>query len=41
MAPHLDGGYTAVGWVESGMDVVDVLYVEDRVVTARVEPAGS
>jgi len=41
MAPHLDGGYTAFGWVESGMDVVDVLYVEDRVLTARVEPDRS
>ncbi len=38
MAPHLDGGYTAFGWVESGMDVVDNLYAEDRVVSARVEP---
>jgi peptidylprolyl isomerase len=41
MAPHLDGGYTAFGWVESGMDVVDVLYEEDRVLTARVEPDRS
>jgi peptidylprolyl isomerase len=37
MAPHLDGGYTAFGWVESGMDVVDRLYEEDRIVSARVE----
>ena len=37
MAPHLDGGYTAFGWVEAGMDVVDVLYEEDRILTARVE----
>ena len=41
MAPHLEGGYTAFGWVESGMDVVDRLYVEDRVLTARVEPDRS
>ena len=41
MAPHLDGGYTAFGWVESGMDVVDQLYAEDRVLTARVEPDQS
>jgi len=41
MAPHLDGGYTAFGWVESGMDVVDVLYEEDRILTARVEPDRS
>jgi peptidylprolyl isomerase len=38
IAPHLDGGYTAFGWVESGMGVVDLLYEEDRVLTARVEP---
>jgi cyclophilin family peptidyl-prolyl cis-trans isomerase/HEAT repeat protein len=37
MAPHLDGGYTAFGWVESGMDVVDLLYEEDRILTARIE----
>ncbi|MFH1763357.1 MAG: peptidylprolyl isomerase [Gemmatimonadota bacterium] len=41
MAPHLDGGYTAFGWVESGMDVVDALYEEDRILTARVEPDRS
>ena len=41
MAPHLDGGYTAFGWVESGMDVVDLLYEEDRILTARVEPDRS
>jgi peptidylprolyl isomerase len=41
MAPHLDGGYTAFGWVESGMDVVDVLYAEDQILTARIEPDGS
>ncbi len=41
MAPHLDGGYTAFGWVETGMDVVDVLYEEDRILTARVEPGHS
>ncbi len=40
MQPHLDGAYTAFGWVESGMDVVDRLEEEDRVRTARVEPAG-
>jgi peptidylprolyl isomerase len=41
MAPHLDGGYTAFGWVETGMDAVDSLYEEDRIVTARVEPDRS
>lgn len=38
MARHLDGGYTAFGWVESGMDVVDVLFEENRILTARVDP---
>jgi peptidylprolyl isomerase len=41
MAPHLDGAYTAFGWVESGMDVVDRIYEEDRILTARVEPDRS
>ena len=36
MQPHLDGGYTVFGWVEEGMDVVDVLYEEDLILTARV-----
>jgi peptidylprolyl isomerase len=40
MARHLDGGYTSFGWIVSGMDVVDVLYEQDRIVTARVEPDG-
>ncbi len=38
--PHLDGSYTAFGWVEEGMDVVDRIYEEDKVLTARVEPTG-
>ena len=38
MQPHLDGGYTVFGWVESGMDVVDSLYEEDLLLSARVEP---
>jgi peptidylprolyl isomerase len=37
MQPHLDGGYTVFGWVTEGMDVVDELYEEDLIVTARVE----
>jgi len=41
MQPHLEGSYTAFGWVEEGMDVVDRLYVGDRIVTARVEDGGS
>ncbi len=38
--PHLDGAYTAFGWVVEGMDVLDRIYEEDRVVTARVESGG-
>jgi peptidylprolyl isomerase len=38
--PHLDGGYTAFGWVVDGMDVLDRIYEEDRVVTAWVESGG-
>jgi peptidylprolyl isomerase len=37
MQPHLDGAYTVFGWVEAGMDVVDLLYEEDVIVTVRVE----
>ena len=37
--PHLDGAYTAFGWVVEGMDVVDRLMVGDRIVRASVEPA--
>lgn len=36
--PHLDGGYTAFGWVVEGMEVVDLLQVGDRLVSARVVP---
>ena len=38
MQPHLEGGYTSFGWVVDGMDVVDRLYEEDQIVSARVEP---
>lgn len=31
-APHLDGRYTAFGWVREGMDVVDRLLRGDRIV---------
>ncbi len=34
---HLDAGYTAVGWVEEGMDVVDRIQEGDRIVRAQVE----
>ncbi|HSM07108.1 MAG TPA: peptidylprolyl isomerase [Longimicrobiales bacterium] len=36
--PHLDGGYTAFGWVERGMEVVDAIAPEDRIVRAWVVP---
>ena len=34
--PHLDGRYTIVGHVESGMDVVDRLQVGDRIYDLRI-----
>jgi len=37
MQPHLDGGYTAVGSVVEGLDVVDAIMEGDRVVRARIE----
>ncbi len=37
MQPHLDGGYTAFGWVVEGMDAVDRLQVGDRILKATVE----
>ncbi len=36
--PHLDGGYTAFGWVVDGLEVVDALGPEDHVVRAWVTP---
>lgn len=38
MQPHLDGGYTAFGWVTRGMDVVDRIMPGDRVLQARILP---
>lgn len=38
MQPHLDGGYTAFGWVTEGMDVVDRITAGDRVLHAQVLP---
>jgi len=35
---HLDGGYTAFGWVASGWDVLDGVLDGDRVVRMTVEP---
>jgi len=40
MSPHLDGRYTAFGWVLDGLDVVDRIYQGDRVVRARVVRGG-
>jgi cyclophilin family peptidyl-prolyl cis-trans isomerase/HEAT repeat protein len=40
MQPHLDGGYTVFGWVEEGMDAVDLLYEEDLILVASVEPGN-
>lgn len=37
MQPHLDGGYTAFGWVVEGMDAVDRLLVGDPLVRASIE----
>ncbi len=34
--PHLDGGYTAFGWVESGGEILDRILPGDRLLQARV-----
>ena len=36
-APHLEGRYTRVGRVITGMAAVDALMVGDRILTSRVE----
>ncbi len=36
--PHLDGRYTAFGYMLDGFDVLDTLYEDDHVVTATVIP---
>lgn len=38
--PHLDGAYTAFGWVEEGLDVVFGILPGDRIVKATVERGG-
>ena len=38
MQPHLDGRYTAFGYVLDGLDVVDTIYEDDRVTKATVIP---
>jgi cyclophilin family peptidyl-prolyl cis-trans isomerase len=40
MQPHLDGGYTAFGWVTSGEEVLDALLEGHRILEARVRPAS-
>jgi cyclophilin family peptidyl-prolyl cis-trans isomerase len=37
--PHLDGLYTAFGWVEEGADVMDRLLPGDLLLSSTVEPA--
>lgn len=39
--PHLDGGWTAFGFVVSGEDVLDRILEGDRIVRARVEPGAA
>lgn len=39
--PHLDGGYTAFGWVEEGVEVMDALLEGHRILEARVDPDAS
>jgi peptidylprolyl isomerase len=40
--PHLDGGYSAFGWVESGAEAMDLLQQGDRILSTRVlEGRGS
>lgn len=40
MTPHLDGAYTAFGWVEEGIDVLDRIGRHDLLVAARIERGG-
>lgn len=35
--PHLDGQYTAFGWIEEGAQVLDALMLGDRILRARIE----
>jgi peptidylprolyl isomerase len=38
MTPHLDGRYTVFGWVVDGMEVVDAVRQEDRILGTDVVP---
>lgn len=40
MTPHLEGSYTAFGWLEDGAETLDSVVAEDRLVRATVEPGG-
>lgn len=40
MQPHLDGAYTAFGWVVKGMSVVDRLVPGDTLIHASIERGG-
>ena len=37
---HLDAGFTAFGWVESGFQVMDLVLAGDRILHVTVEPGG-
>jgi cyclophilin family peptidyl-prolyl cis-trans isomerase len=40
MQPHLDGAYTAFGWIESGFEALDRLVEGDRLIRARIAPGS-
>ena len=37
---HLDAGFTAFGWVESGFEAMDLVLAGDRILRVTVEPGG-
>jgi peptidyl-prolyl cis-trans isomerase B (cyclophilin B) len=39
--PHLEGGYTIFGYVESGMDVVDKITEGARISGVEIRPDGA
>ena len=41
MTPHLDGAYTAFGRVVAGMEVLNQILPQDRIVSARLQVTGS
>jgi cyclophilin family peptidyl-prolyl cis-trans isomerase len=36
--PHLNGRYTAFGEVEAGMDIVDIIEIEDKILEVTIKP---